>query len=170
MERLVKRNRKVAFLGCVNGETVEYIRMKHFTDMSKSSNPSEYSRKYVDEDGEVTDITGYSPSISYAFDQYEENKVHNELITITDGEIVGTDAVRTILIVDFTKKGEKDNVYHAIKRDYAVIPDSDGDDENTYTYSGNFKSQGSKEDVLVTSDDPEWNACTIYDPTEDLGI
>lgn len=162
MERLVKRNRKVAFLGCVNGESVAYHRMRHFTEMSKSSNPNEYSRKYVDEDGEVTDITGYSPSIGYAFDQYEENAVHDELIAITEGEIVGTDAVRTILLVDFTRKGTKEGAFMAIKRDYAIIPDSDGDDENTYTYSGSFKSQGSKEDVEVTSAD-NWETCTIVD-------
>ncbi len=172
MEKLVKRNRKVAFLGVQNGETITFRRMKHFTEMGKSSNPNEYSRKYVDEDGEVTDITGYAPSISYAFDQYEGNKVHQELITITDGEIVGTDAVRTILLVDFTRAGKTEGSYIAIKRDYAVIPDSDGDDENTYTYSGNFKSQGGKEEVEVTSNDDFKETCTIVTPevVEDLGI
>ena len=171
MEKLVKRNRKVAFLGVLNGETVAYQRMQHFTEMGKSSNPDEYSRKYVDEDGEVTDITGYAPSISYAFDQYEGNKVHQELITITDGEIVGTDAVRTILLVDFTRAGKTEGSYIAIKRDYAVVPDSDGDDENTYTYSGSFKSQGGKEEVEVTSNDDFKETCTIVTPevVEDLG-
>lgn len=171
-EKLVKRNRKVAFLGVVSDQTTTYHRMKHFTEMSKSSNPNEYGRKYVDEDGEVTDITGYSPSISYAFDQYEGNAVHQELITITDGEIIGTDAVRTILLVDFTRKGTIEGNYVAIKRDYAVIPDSDGNDENTYTYSGNFKSQGSKEEVEVTSDDWE-KTCSIVingTPNENPGI
>lgn len=171
-EKLVKRNRKVAFLGVMSSNAVSYNRMRHFTEMGKSSNPNEYNRKYVDEDGEVTDITGYAPSISYAFDQYEGNAVHQELITITDGEVVGTDAVRTILLVDFTRKGTIDGNYIAIKREYAVIPDSDGNDENTYTYSGNFKSQGSKEEVEVTSND-NWETCSIVvnsAPNENPGI
>ena len=142
--KLVTRDKKVAYFGCVNGENTIYNRMRHFTSMSKSSNPNEYSRKYVDEAGENTDVTGYSPSISYGFDLYTNDAVHEEIIAITDGELVGDDAVRTILLVDFTKQGTSENSFKAIKRDYAVVPDSDGDDENTYTYSGNFKSKSDK--------------------------
>lgn len=158
--KLVTRDKKVAYFGCVNGENTIYNRMRHFTSMSKSSNPNEYSRKYVDEAGENTDVTGYSPSISYGFDLYTNDAVHEEIIAITDGELVGDDAVRTILLVDFTKQGTAENSFKAIKRDYAVVPDSDGDDENTYTYSGNFKSKSDKTEVEVTSAD-NWATCTI---------
>lgn len=158
--KLVTRDKKVAYFGCVNGENTIYNRMRHFTSMSKSSNPNEYSRKYVDEAGENTDVTGYSPSISYGFDLYTNDAVHEEIIAITDGELVGDDAVRTILLVDFTKQGTSENSFKAIKRDYAVVPDSDGDDENTYTYSGNFKSKSDKTEVEVTSAD-DWATCTI---------
>ena len=158
--KLVTRDKKVAYFGCVNGENTIYNRMRHFTSMSKSSNPNEYSRKYVDEAGENTDVTGYSPSISYGFDLYTNDAVHEEIITITDGELVGDDAVRTILLVDFTKQGTSEKSFKAIKRDYAVVPDSDGDDENTYTYSGNFKSKSDKTEVEVTSAD-NWATCTI---------
>lgn len=158
--KLVTRDKKVAYFGCVNGENTIYNRMRHFTSMSKSSNPNEYSRKYVDEAGENTDVTGYSPSISYGFDLYTNDAVHEEIIAITDGELVGDDAVRTILLVDFTKQGTSENSHKAIKRDYAVVPDSDGDDENTYTYSGNFKSKSDKTEVEVTSAD-NWATCTI---------
>lgn len=158
--KLVTRDKKVAYFGCVNGENTIYNRMRHFTSMSKSSNPNEYSRKYVDEAGENTDVTGYSPSISYGFDLYTNDAVHEEIIAITDGELVGDDAVRTILLVDFTKQGTSKNSHKAIKRDYAVVPDSDGDDENTYTYSGNFKSKSDKTEVEVTSAD-NWATCTI---------
>ena len=161
MSKLVTREKKVAFLGCISGENqITYHRMRHFTSMSKSSNPNEYTRKYVDEAGENTDVTGYSPSISYAFDQYVGDAVHDEIIAITDGEKVGDDAVRKIVIVDFTQKGDGDDSYKAIVRDYAVIPDSDGDDENTYTYSGNFKNKSEKQEVVVTSSD-NWATCTL---------
>lgn len=117
-EKLVSRSRKVAFMGVTSGTggsgTETFHRMTKFTDMSKSSNPAEYSRQYVDEDGEVTDVTGYSPEISYAFDMYENNAVHNDIIDITDNEKMGDDAVRNIIVVDFTRPvEEQQNQYYA---------------------------------------------------------
>lgn len=100
IKKLVQRSKKVAFYKVDD----KYERMTGFTSMSKSSNPKEYSRQYVDEDGEVTDVTGYSPSIDYAFDQYENNAVHDDIVAITEDELMGSDAVREIVIVDFTKQ------------------------------------------------------------------
>ena len=128
--------------------------------MSKSSNPAEYSRQYVDEDGEVTDVTGYSPEISYAFDMYENNAVHNDIIDITDNEKMGDDAVRNIIVVDFTRPvEEQQNQYYAKKRPYAVIPDSEGDSTDAYTYSGTFRNKGAQEEIKVQSSDG-WKTCT----------
>lgn len=167
-QKLVTRDKKVAFLECLSDGGSVYHRMCHFTSMSKSSNPNEYSRKYIDESGETTDITGYSPSYDYAFDLYTNDPVQEELVKIADGELVGTDAVRNIIVVDFTKPTEDNKGYHAIKRSYAVVPDSDGDDENTYTYSGAFRSKSEKEDIEVVSDDPQWKTCTIKTNSESV--
>ena len=103
--KMVQRADKLAFYG-VKGEedAVTYHRMKGFTDMSQSKNPKEYSRQYVDEYFEQTDVTGYSPSISYGFDQYVGNPVHEDIVAITDGEMIGNDAVRSIVIVDMTQE------------------------------------------------------------------
>lgn len=159
-EKLVTRDKKVAFLGVGKADATAFTRMTKFTSMSKSSNPTEYTRSYVDESSERSDVTGYAPSISYGFDQYENNTVHEDIIGITEGEAVGDDAIRTILIVDFTQEGTETGQYKAIKRNYSVIPDSDGGDDSAYTYSGNFKSSGDKEEVTVTSAD-NWQTCTI---------
>lgn len=161
-EKLVTRDKKVAFMGVGKANAETFTRMTKFTSMSKSSNPVEYSRTYVDEASERSDVTGYAPSISYGFDQYENNTVHQDIIGITEGEAVGDDAIRTILIVDFTQPvGDSgSNKYKAIKRNYSVIPDSDGGDDSAYTYSGNFKSSGDKAEVTVTSSD-NWQTCTI---------
>ena len=164
MSKLVTREKKVAFMGCVAESETTYNRMRHFTSLSRSSNPNEYSRKYVDEAGENTDVTGYAPSIAYAFDQYIDDPVHDEIIAISDGEKVGDDAIRTIINIDFTKPGKTEGSFFAIKRDYAIIPDSDGDDENTYTYFGNFKSKSDKEEIEVTTKD-NWATCEIVEPT-----
>lgn len=164
MSKLVTREKKVAFMGCVSESATTYNRMRHFTSLGRSSNANEYSRKYVDEAGENTDITGYAPSIAYAFDQYTDDPVHDEIIAITDGEKVGSDAIRSIINVDFTRPGKTEGNFIAIKRDYAIIPDSDGDDENTYTYSGNFKSKSDMKEVEVSTKD-EWLTCEIVTAT-----
>ena len=62
-QTLVTRNKKVAFYKVGD----KFLRMTGFTSMAKSANPKEYSRQYVDETGEITDVTGYSPSIEYTF-------------------------------------------------------------------------------------------------------
>ena len=137
----------------------EYHRMQGFTDMSKSLNPKEYSRQYVDEKFEQTDVTGFSPSIAYGFDQYKGNAVHDELVKLSDNEAVGTAAVRAIIIVDFTKE-QGEGTYSATKRDFAVIPDSEGGSMDAYTYSGNFKVKGDKVEGTATTTD-DWLTITF---------
>ena len=137
---LIKRSGKVAFFGVPkeggSGDPT-FKRMKGFTDMSQSKNPSEYSRKYVDEDFEQTDVTGYSPSISYTFDMYNGNPVLEDIVKITDNELTGNDAIRDIVLVDIASK-------KAVKRSFAIVPDTEGDSTDAYTYSGNLKVKGEK--------------------------
>ena len=138
--KLVTRNKKVAFMNVSTTGVANFLRMTKFTEVSKSKNPTEYSRTYVDEDGEVTDVTGYSEEISYAFDLHTGNLVHQKIVDITDNEKVGDDALVQILQVDFTKQvGEG---YEARLRTYSVVPDTEGDSTDAYTYSGSFKKNG----------------------------
>ena len=136
-EQLVKRSRKVAFMDVSTTSIANFLRMTKFTEISKSKNPTEYSRSYVDEDGEVTDVTGYSEEISYNFDLHVGNLVHEKLVDITDNEKTGADALVKILQVDFTKP--KGSGYEARLRTYSVVPDSEGDSTDAYTYSGAFR-------------------------------
>lgn len=148
---LVKRADKLAFYG-VPGEgsgTATYYRMKGFTEISVSKNSKEYTRQYVDEAFEETDVTGYSPSVSYAFDRYKEQTPQSDIVKITDDELTGDDAIREIVFVDMTSKESGGN-YLAKKRSFAVIPDSEGGSTDAYTYSGSFKAKGPSEDVTVT--------------------
>lgn len=141
--KLVKRSDKVAYYGVPKDSMVTFTRMQGFTSQSKSKNPIEYSRQYVDEEFEQTDVTGYSTSMSYAFDQYEGNHVHDDMVQLADNEVTGTDAVREIVIVDFSKPIDKESrKYSARKRTFAVIFDSEGDETSAYTYSGNFRTKG----------------------------
>ncbi len=150
-EKLVKRCQKLAFYGVVENDTVTYHRMSGFTEFSKKANPKEYKRQYIDEEHERNDVVGYSPVFSYEFDQFDGNKVHSDLATLADGEYTGTEAIRSIVVVDFTDENE--GAYSAVKRDFAVIPDSEGGSAEAYTYSGSFKASGDKVIGSATSDD-----------------
>ena len=137
MQKLVKRNGKVAYMDVSTTTIANFLRMTKFTEISKSKNATEYSRTYVDEDGEVTDVTGYSEEISYAFDLYKGNLVHQRLVNITDNELTGNDALVKILQVDFSKPVGRG--YEARLRTYSVVPDTEGDSTDAYTYSGAFR-------------------------------
>ena len=136
-EQLVTRSRRVAFMDVSTTSIANFLRMTKFTEISKSKNPTEYSRSYVDEDGEVTDVTGYSEEISYNFDLHVGNLVQEKLVDITDNEKTGADALVRILQVDFTKP--KGTGYEARLRTYSVVPDAEGDSTDAYTYSGAFR-------------------------------
>ena len=136
-EQLVKRSRKLAFMNVSTTAIANYLRMTKFTEISKSKNPTEYSRTYVDEDGETTDVTGYSEEISYNFDQHVGNLVHKKLADIADDEKTDSDALVDILQVDLTEPMQ--GGYKARLRTYSTVPDADGDSTDAYTYSGTFR-------------------------------
>ena len=133
--------------------TETFNRMRGFTTLSGSKNPKEYSRQYVDEEFEVTDVTGYSPSFEFGFDQYKDDVVHEEMVEILDGEYTGTAARRNIVTVDFSQPTSSGK-YKATKREYAVIGDTEGDSMEAYTYSGTFKATGKRivGEATVSSD------------------
>lgn len=141
---MIKRSDKKLFYG-VPGEdsAVSFVRARYFTEASVSKNPKEYSRQYVDEATERTDVIGYSPSISYAFDEHKGDPVIEDIIKITDGELLGTDAQRELVQVDFSSPVEGGG-FKAVKRIFSVIADSEGGSADAYTYSGTFKVVGKK--------------------------
>lgn len=159
-EKLVKRSQKVAFYGVPGGSETTYHRMTGFTEFSKTSNPKEYNRQYVDEDFERNDITGYNPEFSYAFDLFENNAVHADIAEISNEEKTGANAIREIIIVDLTKAGTPEGSYAAVKREFSVVPDSEGDTTDAYTYSGTFKSAGERVSGTATSSDG-WKTITF---------
>ena len=165
--KLVKRSDKVSFFGNINTGTETFNRMRGFTTLSGSKNPSEYSRQYVDEEFETTDVTGYSPSIDFGFDQYKNDLVHDEMVTILDGEKTGTDARRNIVTVDFSQPiSGQEGAYKAVKREYAIIGDSDGDSMDAYTYSGTFRATGSRIEGTATLN----NDSSVATFTADSGL
>ena len=151
---LVTRPKKLAFWQLPDGS---FQRMEGFTDLSYSQNPKEYSRQYVDEEFERTDIVGYAPSISYSFDRYTGNEVLEDIVKITENEYIGDLMKRTIVTIDLSSGSM---IAPAKMRDYAVIPDSNGDTTDCLTYSGNFKAKGLLIDCTATSND-DWQTIRV---------
>lgn len=156
----VKGVEKLAFWGVKDSSTTKYYRMKGFDDLSKSMNPNEYSRKYVDEEFERTDVTGYAPSIAFSIDQIKEDPVHDDIAAISENEVIGSAAVREIIIVDFTQAGTPEGTFNAVKREFSVIMDSESPVEELYKYTGKLRANGGIIKGTATSDD-EWQTLTF---------
>lgn len=155
---LVMRDEKVAFYE-IPGQYA-FIRMEGFTSMSTSKSATEHGRKYVDERSTRSDVVGYEESISYSFDRYDGNAVQDDIVTITDEEKVGKQATRRIIQVDMKTLSEDGTTASGRMRSYSVVPDSNGDDANVLTYSGNLKNNGEWENVKVTSSD-DWQTIKL---------
>lgn len=155
---LILRDGKLAFYGKTTATS--YDRMEGFTQLSTSLSPQEYTRKYIDERSERTDTTGMTRAKAFAFDRYKGNPIHDDIAKIADDEIIGSDALRTIIVADMCTLDEAGTTADAFKRDYTVVPDTYGDGTDALTYSGNFKANGEKENIKVTSSD-NWQTITI---------
>lgn len=152
--KMVQRYQRVAFMNTGTSDAPVFTRMTNFTTMSNSKNPKEYTRQYVDEASERSDVVGYGPSTEYSFDRHTENPVHERIAAIHDGEKTGTDSHVEILIVDIFTAAENNKNCTARKRTYAVIPNTDGDSTDALTYAGSFKSVGAfEEGTANVSDD-----------------
>lgn len=151
MAEIVKRCKKLAFYGVPGeGGTVTYRRMKGFDEITTSKNPMEYSRQYVDEEFEQTEVVGYATSIAFAFDLFADDEVHSDIAGIFDDEKTGKDAARSIVMVDISKDGG-----FAVKREFSVIAESEGDGKEAYKYKGSFRAKGEKVIGTATSSD-DW--------------
>ena len=86
-KKLVGRHKRVAFMDAT-GDGKNFTRMTGFTSMSDGKNATEYSRQYVDEASERSDVVGYAPSVDYEFDLYTNDPVQARIAEITDDELL----------------------------------------------------------------------------------
>lgn len=156
-KKLVGRHKRVAFMDAT-GDGKTYTRMTGFTSMSESKNASEYSRHYVDEESERTDVVGYAASNDYEFDRYTNDPVQQK---IADEELLGSDAQVSIVVVDFFEtKSDSPNACVARKREWSVVPESTGDGTDALIYKGSLKANGEKIKGTATTTD-NWQTCTF---------
>ena len=155
--KMVQRHQRLAFMNTGTEEAPAFTRMTKFTNMTNNKNPKEYSRQYVDCAAEEADVVGYAPSIEYSFDRHTNTPVHNLIAKIHDGELVGTDTLVDILLVDLFTADENRSC-EARKRTYAVIPSADGDGTDALVYSGSFKCKSAIVKGTAVLDDAELTA------------
>ena len=84
--------------------------------------------------------------------------MHDTIVAIHNGELVGQTV--EIVTVNFNEAGKTEGSFKARKRTYSVIPDSEGDSTDAYTYSGAFRASGEIVEGEATSAD-EWTTCTL---------
>lgn len=144
---LVLRYQWESYMECGTGSDKAYQLIgEGFTSFPEAKNPKEYTRKYVNYKTEKTDVIGYSPSISYSCDVITGEPVVEEIVEITDNELVGTDTHRDIVSVNCWEETETAGTYKAFKRTYAIIPDGKGDGTDAMIYTGTMKAVG---DVVI---------------------
>lgn len=159
--KLVGRSKRVAFMNVGTSEEPKFVRMQGFTNLNEQKSPTEYSRRYVDEETQRSDVTGYATGQAFSFDRYSPFSVHQKLADIIDGEKIGTDTHVEIVTVDLFSDGE---AKMARKRTYSVVPDSTGDGTDALIYSGTFKAVSKIEKGTATSAD-NWQT-VAYTKTE----
>lgn len=150
VKQIVKRHQRVAFMNTGTNEAPVFTRMKNFTEMTNSKNPKEYSRQYVDEEFEESDVVGYAPSISYSFDRHTSSPVHEKIAKIHDGELTGSETIVDILILDLFAKAAGSEECEARRRKFAVIPSGDGSGTDALIYTGTFKAKSTIEECKAT--------------------
>lgn len=112
-----------------------------FTQLTESKNPQEYSRKYVSDKTQRTDVTGFAPQYDYTTDYIDGDPVVQEIAYITDNELVGTDARRNIVSVNMWSD-PSGVACAAKKRAYAIIPNQKADGTDALVYTGSMKAAG----------------------------
>lgn len=161
-----KRSEKLSFLEVQtsSGES-EYYRMEAFTNLTFSQNTEESSVQFVDEDTKRTRVVGHSESVDYEFLHYIGQPALEEIVKITEGEMIGKKAVRNIITVDMTTANLSSGSNYTAKatiRPYSVVPNSNGGSTEYMSYSGTFKANGTKKNITVScGKDNEWEKVTI---------
>lgn len=159
--KLVSRSELRSYMNVSTGDVAAVYELigEGFTSLTEAKNPKEYSRQYIHEKTERTDVVGYAPSLDYSVDIYTNNKVIKRIREITDKEMIGTDAQVSIVTVEMFSDSTVDNTKCvAYERKYAVIPDSKGDGVEALVYSGTFKAVG---DIVTGTFNVDTKAFTV---------
>lgn len=140
---LQMRNKRKSYMNVLHATAKGYALMgEGFTQLSEAKGPKEYTRKYVHMQSEVSDVIGYAPSLSYSCDVCSGDPVVDDIVYITDNELVGSDTHREI--VTYNEFEGTETARPAYQRKYAVVPDAAADGTEALIYTGTFKAVSDK--------------------------
>lgn len=145
ISKLVSRSELRSYMNVSKGTEAASYKLigEGFTSLTEAKNPKEYSRQYIHEKTERTDVVGYAPSLDYSVDIYTNNPVIARIREITDKELIGSDAQVSIVTVELFSDSTFDKTEAvAYERKYAIIPDSKGEGVEALVYTGTFKAVG----------------------------
>ena len=95
--KLVRRSQKLNFMDVGTESAPDFQRMTGLTSLPTNKEAKEYSRQYVDEDFERSDVVGVTTSKDFTFDQYADDLVHANGLLIeaedTDVPLFDTTAI-----------------------------------------------------------------------------
>lgn len=140
---LVLRCQFESYMKCGTGNAESYHLIgEGFTAFPEAKNPVEYTRKYVNDKTERTDVISYAPSISYSCDAISADPCVQKIMNITDNELLGIETYVEIINVNCWENvgSPEQSICKASKRTYAVIPDTKGDGTEALIYSGTLKA------------------------------
>jgi len=127
MADFATRNKAVLLINIAGQEKeAEYQRMgEGFDDATESANPKVYSRTYINQETESSDITGYAPKISFTGDRIPGDKAQDYLVGLyrKTGGAARTDIVQYNEWDKVEGQGEQ---YKAIKQEVTVQIDNPG--------------------------------------------
>ena len=141
--RLIKRAELRSFMELnPTGSAITYFLIgEGFTNLAESKNAQEYSRQYIHEYTERTDVVGYAPTLAYSVDAHTNNEVIKKIMEVTDKELTGSDAVVPVVSVNTFEEVETGKC-KAYKRNYSIIPDGKGDGTDALVYTGTLHAVG----------------------------
>ena len=95
---LIMRYQFESYMKC--SDSAFHLIGEGFTAFPLALNPKEYTRKYINDKTERSDVIGYAPSVSYSCDHIKGDPCVQEIVNITRNELVGNDTHREIVNVD----------------------------------------------------------------------
>ncbi len=139
---MVSRNAMRSYMDC--GGVYQEIG-EGFTEFCENKNPREYARQYIHEASERTDLVGFAPSVTYAFDVYQKDPVQEMLFAAAAQEWVGAAANVTVVTAFLHQPAAVSGAYAAVRRTYTVCPAKLGNGTDALVCSGTLKACGGPE-------------------------
>ena len=147
MNHLLMRNAYLAFMNIEEDEDLpgRYSLVgEGFKKLSQVKEPTEYTRRFVNESTDTTDIIKYNAEIAYEIDVFSGDPCVQRIVNITDEERRGKKA-RTDIITLFTEDiVAPPFVCKATKRKYTIIPDRIADDVSVLQATGKMVAMNDK--------------------------